>query len=63
MVLAEMEDVREQLSTLGEKLSTTKAKHDNLQAHVEVLKHCSESYMRIRDRFLDTFLRDVENIP
>ncbi|KAI9781066.1 MAG: hypothetical protein M1839_006343 [Geoglossum umbratile] len=70
IVLAEREDLREELSTMKAKL----ASHDerfarysqmisDLQAHSEVLKESSEGYMRIRDRFLDTFLRDVEKIP
>jgi hypothetical protein len=66
MVLAEQEDIREQLIALREQLNTMKSygsQISDLQAQVEVLKDSSEGYMRIRDRFLDVFLRDVENLP
>jgi thioesterase domain-containing protein len=77
MVLAEREDYREQLSSVQARLASYDERFaryedqsasqlrmiSDLQAHSEVLKESSEGYMRIRDRFLDTYLRDVEKIP
>jgi hypothetical protein len=36
---------------------------DDLQSQVDVLKVCSDGYLRIRQRFLDTFRRDILKNP
>ncbi|KAI9768333.1 MAG: hypothetical protein M1840_004941 [Geoglossum simile] len=70
MVLVEREETQAELRVINAKYDTLlrtvsdlQVKISDSQAHAEDLKDSSDGYMRIRQRFLDTFLRDVEKIP
>ncbi|KAI9785674.1 MAG: hypothetical protein M1839_008691 [Geoglossum umbratile] len=62
-VLEEQEEHRRQFRAMGSKIDSQDRRIADLEAQLKVVKTASEGYLQIRQRFLDTFRRDILRAP